>query len=74
MPIFTIRLERTVISREVAEVAIDADDFGDAERQARQQAKAGALDERRWRVAMREVGRVVVVDVEERPAGDRRAA
>lgn len=73
MPIYTIRLERTVTSREIAEVTVDADDFGDADRQAREQAKTGALDERHWCVDMREVGRIVVVDVEERPA-ERRAA
>jgi hypothetical protein len=73
MAIFTIKLERTVASREIAEVMIDADNFGDADRQAREQAKAGVLDERCWRTDVRELGKVVVVDVEERLAG-RRAA
>ncbi|QJP17288.1 hypothetical protein G3545_28785 [Starkeya sp. ORNL1] len=73
MAIFTIKLERTVASREIAEVMIDADDFGDADRQAREQAKAGVLDERCWRTDMREHGKIVVVDVEERRA-ERRAA
>lgn len=73
MSVFTIKLERTVTSREVAEVTIDADDFGDADRQAREQAKAGVLDERCWRTYLQEHGKIVVVDVEERRA-ERRAA
>ncbi|QJP12908.1 hypothetical protein G3545_04060 [Starkeya sp. ORNL1] len=73
MPLFTIKIERVALSRDVAEVTIDADDLRDAERLVRQQAMAGTLHERCWRMIEREPSRVVVVDTGERPT-ERRAA
>lgn len=65
MPNFTITLERTVTIRETGEIAITADDLGQAERLARERILLG-LTSVRWRSDLTDAGRVVVVDAEER--------
>ncbi|QJP16832.1 hypothetical protein G3545_26255 [Starkeya sp. ORNL1] len=65
MAIYAIKLERVVTTREVAEVTIEADDFSDADNQARDLAKTGELDQPDWRVARRDAGKAVVTDVEQ---------
>lgn len=71
---FTVTLERTVTTREVGHVTVDAADLGEAERIARGKVQVGPSLDIDWRVDMEAAGRVVVVDVEERDGTVSRAA
>jgi len=71
---FTITLERTVTTREVGHVTVEATDLGEAERIARGRAHGRAPIEVEWQVDLEDAGRVVVVDVEEMGESGARAA
>jgi hypothetical protein len=62
---FNITLERTVTTREIGRVVVDASDLGEAERVARQRVRGQAQIDVDWRADLEDAGRVVVVDVEE---------
>lgn len=63
---FTVTLERTVTTREVGHVTVEATDLGEAERIARGRVHAPAALDVDWHIEMEDAGRVVVVDVAER--------
>lgn len=71
---FTITLERTVTTREVGQVTVDATDLGAAERLARGRVRGSPSLDIDWQVDMEEAGRVVVIDVEEQDGAGSRAA
>lgn len=62
---FTITLERTVTTREIGRVVVDAADLGEAERVARQRVRGEAPVDVDWHADLEDAGHVVVVDVEE---------
>lgn len=62
---FTITLERTVTTREIGRVVVDASDLGEAERVARQRVRGDARIDVDWHADLEDAGHVVVVDVEE---------
>ncbi|ADH88550.1 conserved hypothetical protein [Ancylobacter novellus DSM 506] len=62
---FTITLERTVTTREIGRVVVDATDLGEAERVARQGVHGNAQISVDWQADLEDAGRVHVVDVEE---------
>lgn len=64
MPNFTITLERTVTIRETGEVAITADDLGQAERLVRERIIRDEANVR-WQSDLSDAGRIVVVDADE---------
>lgn len=62
---FSITLERTVTTREIGRVVVDAADLGEAERVARQRVRSDAQIDVDWHADLEDAGHVVVVDVEE---------
>lgn len=68
MPFFRVKLERTVVAREVCEVFVEAKDVSSADKIIRADAKANRLDEAPWRKDLSSSSAVVITDVDEMPS------